>query len=122
MWATDNENADVIEFGGDGKTFSEDSHIAEVREALDKISGVTPIAAGVTRRRIGRLTSAAALRMTMLALVAKDRTPAANVRRRHRPNRGARARVAGSCGRVQDERRPSERGIDIHWPSAGARG
>jgi hypothetical protein len=71
MWVTDNTDAKIIEFGGDGKTFSEDNHIAEMREAMDKISGVTPIAAGALKGRIGRLTSAAALRVTMLALLAK---------------------------------------------------
>ena len=38
---------------------------------MDKVSGVTPIAAGAIRGRIGHLTSAAALRVTMIALLAK---------------------------------------------------
>jgi hypothetical protein len=71
MWMTDNENAKVLEFGGDGKTFSEDNQLGEMREAMDKISGVTPIVAGALKGRIGRLTSAAALKVTMLALLAK---------------------------------------------------
>ena len=60
----------MIEFGGDGKTFSEDNHISEMREAMDKISGVTPIAAGGLRPD-RPLTNAAALRVTMLAPLAK---------------------------------------------------
>ncbi len=71
MWATDNADANVIEFGGDASSPSEDEHIAELREAMDKISGVTPIAAGAIRGKIGNLTSAAALRVTMIALLAK---------------------------------------------------
>jgi hypothetical protein len=71
MWATDNTEAEVIEFGGDTKSPSEDRHIIELREAMDKVSGVTPIAAGAIRGRIGHLTSAAALRVTMMALLAK---------------------------------------------------
>ena len=71
MWMTDNDDAEVIEFGGDAACPSEDAHIAELREAMDKTSGVTPIAAGAIKGRIGRLTSAAALRVTMLALLAK---------------------------------------------------
>jgi hypothetical protein len=71
MWVTDNDNADVIEFGGDPANPSEDNHISELREAMDKTSSVTPIAAGAIRGRIGNLTSAAALRVTMMSLLAK---------------------------------------------------
>jgi len=71
MWMTDNDAAQVIEFGGDPGNPSEDRHITELREAMDKISGVTPIAVGAIRGRIGNLTSAAALRVTMMALLAK---------------------------------------------------
>ena len=42
MWVTDNPDADVVEFGGDGGSSSELSHIAAVREAMDKASGVSP--------------------------------------------------------------------------------
>ena len=71
MWMTDNDAAEVIEFGGDAGNPSEDRHITELREAMDKISAVTPIAAGAIRGRVGNLTSAAALRVTMMALLAK---------------------------------------------------
>jgi hypothetical protein len=71
MWMTDNEQADVIEFGGDANCPSEASAIAETREALDKASGVTPIAAGAVEGRIGNLTSAVALRITLQALLSK---------------------------------------------------
>lgn len=71
MWMTDNGDAHVQEFGGDATCPSEEAHIADVREALDKTSGVTPIAAGAIKNRIGRLTSAAALRVTLLALLSK---------------------------------------------------
>src|SRR5205814_3946686 len=46
MWVSDNEKADVIEFGGDASSPSEDAHLSDIREAIDKTSGVTPIAAG----------------------------------------------------------------------------
>lgn len=71
MWVTDNDNADVIEFGGESSSPSEDQHITELREAMDKASGVSPIAAGAIRARIGNLTSAAALRVTMMALLTR---------------------------------------------------
>lgn len=115
MWHTDNDNAKVIEFGGDGKTFSEDNQIGEMREAMDKISGVTPIVAGALKGRIGRLTSAAALRVTMLALLAKTE------RKRTSYGNGI-ARMcelalkwldrAGVFPTTEEERR-----VEIHWPS-----
>ena len=71
MWTTTDVQAGVQEFGGDANCPSEDAHIADLREALDKASGVTPIAAGAIKNRIGRLTSAAALRVTLLALLSK---------------------------------------------------
>jgi len=71
IWTTDDDQARIDEFGGDASCPSEESHIADLREALDKSSGVTPIAAGAIKNRIGRLTSAAALRVTLLALLSK---------------------------------------------------
>jgi hypothetical protein len=71
LWQTFNENARIVEFGGDSAAPSEDRHIEEMREALDKTSGVSPVAAGAVRGRIGRLTSAAALRVTMQALMSR---------------------------------------------------
>ncbi len=71
MWGTDNPAATIEEFGGDERSPSEEAHINEVREAMDKTSGVTPLAAGVLRNRIGNLTSENALRVTMMGLLAK---------------------------------------------------
>ncbi|MEZ0267728.1 MAG: phage portal protein, partial [Phycisphaerae bacterium] len=71
MWLTDNPDAEIDEFGGDAACPSEDAHIADLREAMDKSSGVSPIAAGAIKNRIGRLTSAAALRITLMALLSK---------------------------------------------------
>ncbi len=71
MWCTDNPDASIEQFGGDSTTPSEDTHIAEIREALDKASGVTPVVAGVLKDKIGNLTSAIALRMTLMGMLAK---------------------------------------------------
>jgi hypothetical protein len=115
MWMTDNEAAQVIEFGGDASAPSEDRHIEELREAMDKTSGVSPIAAGAIKGRIGRLTSAAALRVTMLALLARTE------RKRTTYGEGI-ARMcelalawldrAGLFATALDERR-----VAIHWPN-----
>ncbi|MEM8737677.1 MAG: phage portal protein [Planctomycetota bacterium] len=71
MWATDNPDASIHEFGGDASTPSEDQHIREVREAMDKASGVSPIAAGVVGGRTGNLSSENAIRIVLLGLLAR---------------------------------------------------
>jgi hypothetical protein len=115
MWMTDNENADILTFGGDSNCPSEDAHLADLREAMDKISSVTPIAAGAIKNRIGRLTSAAALRITLLALL----------------SRTEKKRTAYGAGLAQIcelalawldhaglfATTPAERQIELHWPS-----
>jgi len=72
MWYTDNPEASIEEFGGDAETPSEGLHIAEIRESLDKISGVTPIVAGVLKNKLGNLTSAVALRLTLMGMLSKN--------------------------------------------------
>jgi len=71
MWYTDNPDATIEEFGGDVATPSEDMHIAEIREAMDKASGVTPLVAGVLKNKLGNLTSAVALRLTLMGMLSK---------------------------------------------------
>ena len=71
MWCTDNPESSIEEFGGDGASPSEDMHVAEIREAMDKISGVTPVVAGVLKNKIGNLTSSVALKMTFMGMLAK---------------------------------------------------
>jgi hypothetical protein len=116
MWATDNVQASVDAFGGDATTPSEDSHISEVRQALDKISGVSPIAAGVIGSKIGNLTSAVALRLTLIALLSRtDRKRAALARTISTAIRQVLA-VLDAAGIAASS--PEDRGIDIHWPSA----
>jgi hypothetical protein len=71
MWCTDNPDAAIEEFGGDEDNPSEGQHIAEMREAMDKISGVTPLVAGVIRSKLGTLTSAVALKLTLMGMLSK---------------------------------------------------
>ncbi len=71
MWATDNPDAAIHEFGGDANTPSEDQHIREIREAMDKASGVSPIAAGVVGGKTGNLSSENAIRIVLLGLLAR---------------------------------------------------
>lgn len=71
VWSTDNPDASITSFGGDANSPSEDAHIGEIREAMDKISGVPPVAGGVVRAKLGNLSSANALRVTLMGLIAK---------------------------------------------------
>jgi len=72
MWYTDNPEASIEEFGGDTATPSEGLHIAEIREAMDKVSSVTPLVAGVLKNKLGNLTSAVALRLTLMGMLSKN--------------------------------------------------
>jgi hypothetical protein len=115
MWYTDNPEATIEEFGGDAATPSEGLHVAEIREALDKASGVTPLVAGVLKDKLGNLTSAVALRLTLMGMLSK------NERRRFTYSEGLKqickmvlrildtANIYKSCG--------ADREVDIVFPS-----
>ncbi len=114
VWTTDDPDASITAFGGDASCPSETEHIGEIREALDKASAVPPLAGGVVRARIGNLSSANALRVTLLSLLSKT----------------ARKRVAYGRGITEISRmvlealdaagivrtKPEERGLRIAWP------
>ena len=115
MWCTDNPEASIEEFGGDASAPSEEQHIAEIREALDKTSGVTPAVAGVLKDRLGNLTSAVALRLTFMGMLSK------NERKRHTYSEG----VKRICRMVLDildianvyKTSEAEREVDVLFPS-----
>lgn len=69
VWSTDNPDASVQAFGGDAASPSEDKHIEQVREALDKTSGVSPVVLGIIRERLGHLSSENALRITLMGVI-----------------------------------------------------
>ncbi|HVX83675.1 MAG TPA: phage portal protein [Phycisphaerae bacterium] len=116
MWQTDNTAATVEAFGGDAASPSESAHIEEVREAIDKISGVPPVAAGLLRDKLGNLTSAVALRLTLVALLARtDRRRAAITRTLSQVVRLV-LEVLDRAGIVASL--PEDREIDVNWPSA----
>lgn len=71
MWHTDNPDASIQEFGGDANNPSEETHINEIRDAMDKTSGVSPVAAGVMRTKVGNLTSQNAVRLVLMGLLAR---------------------------------------------------
>lgn len=71
IWTADNTDASIEEFGGDAHSPSEESHIQEIREAMDKVSSVPPLAGGVVRAKIGNLSSANALKITLMGILSK---------------------------------------------------
>ncbi len=113
MWVTENLDASIDAFGGDADSPSETAHIEQLREAMDKTSGVTPAAAGHIRARVGNLTSENALRISLMGTIAKTR----------------RKRVTYGTGIKQLSElilhaldvysvfhtRPEERGVELTW-------
>ncbi len=114
IWSTDNPDAEVKEFGGDAHSPSEESHILEIREAIDKVSGVPPLASGVVRAKLGNLTSATALRITLMGMLAKT------MRKRVTYGRGiaemSRLVLAALDGAGLLRTGESDRGVRLEWP------
>jgi len=116
MWMTDNPDASVESFGGDPGCPSEREHIAEIREAMDKSSGVTPAAAGHIQSRIGNLTSENAIRISLLGTIAKTN------RKRVTYEQG----ICDLCELILEwldvegvfETTPAERQVDVIWADA----
>lgn len=71
VWITDNPDAEVHSFGGDAHAPGEEAHIAEVREALDKASGVSPVVLGIVREKLGHLSSENAIRITLMGVLSR---------------------------------------------------
>jgi hypothetical protein len=114
MWTTDNPDAAIESFGGDAASPSEDNHIREVREALDKASGISPLITGQLRDRLGNLSSENALRIVTMGLIArtdkKRFTYGEGIRRLMRLALHA-ADVTGLFPNT-----PEERQLHLDWP------
>ena len=114
MWHTDNPDASIQEFGGDAHSPSEDAHIQEIRDAMDKSSGVSPIAAGVLRGKVGNLTSQNAIRLVLMGLLAR-------IERKRVTYGGGIERLCELLLHAADvygvfPNRPDERRVKIDWP------
>lgn len=114
IWMTDNPEASVEAFGGDASNPSEDAHILDVREAMDKVSGVPPLAAGVVRAKLGNLSSANALRVTLMGLITRTE------RKRRTYGRGM-ERVCALMLEALDRAGvlrtdPLDRAVRLEWP------
>ncbi len=112
--STDNPDASIEAFGGDAHSPSEESHIQQVRDALDKTSGIPPLASGVIQAKIGNLSSANALRVTLMGVLSKTA--------RKRVTYGA--GIARACDLILAalhhaqalHTRPTDRGVRLTWP------
>ena len=115
MWSTDNLDATIDEFGGDSAAPSESMHIGEIREAMDKVSGVTPVVAGVLKNKIGNLTSGVALKMTFMGMLSKT------ARKQHTYGEGIKQIVRMVLGLLDEcgvySTSAEEREIDVLFPS-----
>lgn len=114
VWSTDNPDASVEAFGGDASSPSEDRHIGEIRQALDKISGVPPVASGVIEARIGNLTSANALRVTMVGLISKTNRKRVTYGRGIVTTSEMALAAAGEAGLI--ELSLGDRELKLEWP------
>lgn len=118
MWMTDNMEASIDEFGGDASSPSEEAHIREIREAMDKASSVTPLAAGVIQGnlRVGSLSSENALRISLLGILSKVE------RKRQRYSEGIASTFRMLLHALDQSgifrTRPEDRGIDVLWTAA----
>lgn len=115
MWSTHNPDASVQEFGHDSGSPSEDAQIEQIRQAMDKISGVTGLAAGLVRGHVGNLTSATALKVLLSGLLSRTE------RKRITYGRGL-AEVIELVLALLDKANvlhtdPEDRRVEIHWPS-----
>ncbi len=115
MWATDNPEASITAFGDDGVMPSEDAHIGEIRDGLDKVSGVSPVAAGLIRGKLGNLTSAVALRITLIALLARTERKRSGLAETLSTLVEKVLEILDRAGVMKTG--VEDRGIDINWPT-----
>jgi hypothetical protein len=115
MWSTQNTDATIQEFGSDNGSPSENAHIEQVRAAMDKVSAVPPLAAGLIGGNIGNLTSATALKVLLGGLLARTEKK--------------RLAYGAGIGKIVElaltwmdkaglfPTSPADRQIEIHWPN-----
>jgi hypothetical protein len=113
MWMTENPDASIEAFGGDADSPSERQHIQELREAMDKASGVTPAAAGHINAKVGNLTSENALRISLMGTLAK-------IKRKRLTYGAGISRLCELVLHALDENgvyrsEPADRAVEIAW-------
>lgn len=114
VWSTDNPDADIKAFGGDAASPSEDRHIAELREAMDKTSGVSPVVLGIVRERLGHLSSENAIRITLMGVLNKTARKRVAYGTAIERICGLALRALDLAGVLPTDER--DRGVSIKWP------
>lgn len=114
IWSTDNPDASIASFGGDSSSPSEESHIREVRDAMDKTSGVPPLATGVVQGRVGNLSSANALKITLVGLLAKTERKRVSYGRGLEEMSRLVLTALDASGVLETD--PRDRGLRLAWP------
>lgn len=114
MWSTDNPDASIESFGGDADSPSEEAHIDEIRQAMDKVSGVTPLAAGLLRDAVGNLTSAAALKVVLMGTLARLERKRITYGEGIAETNRLILHALDALGTLRT--RPEQRETRIHWP------
>lgn len=117
VWSTDNPDASIVGFGGDAASPSEDRHIEEIREAMDKVSGVPPLAGGVVKAKLGNLSSANALRVTLMGLIARTKRKRVTYGRGLEQASALVLRVLDDAGVLRTKE--SERGVRVRFGALG---
>lgn len=106
--------ASVQEFGGDSGSPGEEAHFEAIRNAMDKVSGVPPLATGVVQGKVGNLSSAMALRVTLMGLISRT------ARKREAYGRGlieaTRLMLSALDHRGVFRTDPVDRGLTLEWP------
>jgi hypothetical protein len=115
MWATHNPDASIQEFGHDPGSPSEDAHIEQVRQAMDKVSGVTPLAAGLVRGGVGNLSSATALKVLLGGLLSRTQRKRVTYGKAVAAIVELALDVLDKAGALRTA--PADRKVEIHWPS-----
>ena len=115
MWSTHNQQASIEEFGHDSGSPSEEAHVQQIRHALDKVSGVTPLAAGLIQGAVGNLTSATALRVLLSGLLSRTHRKQITYGRGLAQIVELALELLDRCGVLRTS--PAERKVEIHWPS-----
>lgn len=115
MWMTDNPDASIEAFGGDSSCPDERQHLDDIRSAMDKISSVSPLAAGLLHTKVGTLSSENALRISLLGILSKTE------RRRQLYGRGLQQALALVLAWLDHEdilrTTPEERLLEPVWES-----
>jgi hypothetical protein len=114
VFSTENPQATIEAFGGDAASPSEDAHIQQVRDAMDKAAAIPPRASGIVQAKIGSLSSANALRITLMGVLSKTA-------RKRVTYGGGIARMCSLILAVLDNAgalvtSEPERGVRLNWP------